>query len=508
MSNKQAVRNSLFKSSLSIKGIRESVGNFGKGLRDAGKNASDIVKQTGESNQFKRTLIGNDNKFFRKRREAVRRRQREDEIESATTGGVIKKQGSILSTSTKGFLGRILDFFGIILIGWLIRTLPSIIRSVTQLITNIRKVVSVLTNFVGNIMNVVLGFGEQLGGVLRQISGVEIETEERKLKEELEKAEGGFFKLNEGLLKSFKALQDPETFGLPSFDLEMKGNNQWWDFMELFPNKELEVSEVEQDEEPSIDEKNEVEEDESEQNKPEENIEGVEVAPKPEDLDKGPDVRGLDGSDTSGEIDAEQDKALDQSGFTMFNKGGEVKGVSGIDQIPAKLTKGEFVIRKEMAEKNKEFLKMFNSGKLSSIKESLNEAKQGIDLDAFTDRITDRISNFDSDKMMSGINSAVSRIDELPFDKLNDFIVDSIDGIGSREDAISPKINETKTKVDKINSNKRKPKTTVIMMNNVINRGGSSSPPQMTSSQRSVKSRSGSSLNMVELVQLSELSFT
>ena len=501
MSNKQAVRNSLFKSSLSIKGIRQSVGNFSKGLRDAGKNASDIVKQTGESNQFKRTLIGYDNKFFRKRREAVRRRQREDEIESATTGGVIKKQGSILSTSTKGFLGRILDFFGIILIGWLIRTLPSIIRSVTQLITNIRKVVSVLTNFVGNIMNVVLGFGEQLGGVLRQISGIEIDTEERKLKEELEKAEGGFFKLNEGLLESFTALSDPKTFGLPSFDVEMKGNNQWWDFMDLFPNKEMEVSEVEQDEEPSTDEKNEVEEDQSEQNKPEENIEGVEVAPKPEDLGSGSDE-----SFSQNEIDDEiQDNATQETEFEMFNKGGEVKGVSGIDQIPAKLTKGEFVIQKAIAEKNKEFLKMFNSGKLSPIKESINESKQGINLDAFTERI----SNFDSDKMMSGINSAVSRVDELPFDKLNDFIVDSIDGIGSREDAISPKINETKTKVDKINSGKRKPKTTVIMMNNVINRGGgSSSSPQMVSTSKKSTPRSGSSLNMVELVQLSELSFT
>ena len=500
MSNKQAVRNSLFKSSLSIKGIRESVGNFSKGLRDAGKNASDIVKQTGESNQFKRTLIGFDNKFFRKRREAVRRRQREDEIESATAGGVIKKQGSILSTSTKGFLGRILDFFGIVLIGWLIRTLPSIIRSVTQLITNIRKVVSVLTNFVGNIMNVVLGFGEQLGGVLRQISGVEIESEERKLKEELEKAEGGFFKLNEGLLDSFNALKDPKTFGLPSFDMEMKGNNQWWDFMELFPNKELEVSEVE--EEPSTDEKNEVEEDESEQNKPEENIEGVEVAPKSEDLG-----RGSDESFSQNEIDDEiQDNATQEAKFEMYNKGGEVKGVSGIDQIPAKLTKGEFVIQKAIAEKNKEFLKMFNSGKLSPIKESLNEAKQSIDLDVFKDAI----SNFKSDEMMSGINAAMDQVGKLPFDKLNDFPIDEftkdIESIG---EIISPKIDEAKTKVDKINSGRRKPKTTVIMMNNVINRGsGSSSSPQMVSTSKKSTPRSGSSLNMVELVQLSELSFT
>ena len=498
MSNKQAVRNSLFKSSLSIKGIRESVGNFGKGLRDAGKNASDIVKQTGESNQFKRTLIGNDNKFFRKRREAVRRRQREDEIESATAGGVIKKQGSILSTSTKGFLGRILDFFGIILIGWLIRTLPSIIRGVTQLITNIQKTVSVLTNFIGNVRDVLLGFGEQLGGVLRQITGLEIDTEEKQLKEELEKAEVGFFKLNEQFLFGFKELSDPKTFNLPSFNIGDGGDNQWWDVLELFPNPE---SEEEQQEEPSTDEKNEVEEDESEQNKPEENIEGVEVAPKPEDLGSGSDE-----SFSQNEIDDEiQDNATQEAEFEMFNKGGEVKGVSGIDQIPAKLTKGEFVIQKEIAEKNKEFLKMFNSGKLSSIKESLNEAKQGIDLDSFKDAI----SNFKSDEMMSGINVAMDQVGKLPFDKLNDFpIGEFTKDIESIGDIIRPKIDEAKTKVDKINSGKRKPECTVIIMNNNINRGGSSSPPQMTSPQRSVKSRSGSSLNMIELVQLLELSFT
>ena len=149
---------------------------------------------------------------------------------------------------------------------------------------------------------------------------------------------------------------------------------------------------------------------------------------------------------------------------------------------------------------------MFNSGKLSPIKESLNEAKQSIDLDVFKDAI----SNFKSDEMMSGINAAMDQVGKLPFDKLNDFPIDEftrdIESIG---EIISPKIDEAKTKLDKINSGKRKSKTTVIMMNSVVNRGGgSSSSPQMASTSKKSTSRSGSSLNMVELVQLSELSFT
>ena len=486
----------LSKNTVSIRKIGQSLSNVSKSLSAAFKSSNFVSQQTNKNIRGKRKLIRQDSSFFSKRLQNIRRKDREDMIEASSSVGPTNFLQKNIFRSTKGFLGRILDFFGIILIGWLIRTLPSIIRSATQLITNIQKVVSVLTNFIGNVGNVVLGFGEQLGGILRQISGYEIDKEEKQLREELEKAEGGFVKLNEQLLLGFNLFQDPETFGLKTFDISDGGTNQWWDVLNLFPNPE---SEEEQEEEPSTDEKNEVEEDESEQNKPEENIEGVEVAPKPEDLGSGSDE-----SFSQNEIDDEvQDNAIQEA---KFDKGGEVKGVSGIDQIPAKLTKGEFVIQKAIAEKNKEFLKMFNSGKLSPIKESINEAKQGIDLDAFKDAI----SNFKSDEMMSGINAAMDQVGKLPFDKLNDFPIDEftkdIESIG---EIISPKIDEAKTKVDKINSGRRKPKTTVIMMNNVINRGGgSSSSPQMASTSKKSTSRSGSSLNMVELVQLSELSFT
>ena len=42
-------------------------------------------------------------------------------------GGVLKEK-ELVSKSTKGFLGRILDFFGIILIGWFVTKLPAIIK--------------------------------------------------------------------------------------------------------------------------------------------------------------------------------------------------------------------------------------------------------------------------------------------------------------------------------------------------------------------------------------------
>ena len=95
MSNSsRIVNNSLLKSSISIKSIQNSVGNFAKGIINAKQTASKIVEQTSEKIKFKQTLIGRDNEFFRRRRQAVLRKQREDELEASDISGAIKRQGT------------------------------------------------------------------------------------------------------------------------------------------------------------------------------------------------------------------------------------------------------------------------------------------------------------------------------------------------------------------------------------------------------------------------------
>ena len=148
MSDIRARRDAVLKSSISIKAIGNSVTNFTKGLFKARSTASEIAQTTNENNKFKRTLIGNDDKYFTKRRENARRIQREDELEASTVQGVTKRQGALVSRSTKGFLGRILDFFGIVLIGWFVNNLPGIIKAIQGLINRIRKLTTILTNFI------------------------------------------------------------------------------------------------------------------------------------------------------------------------------------------------------------------------------------------------------------------------------------------------------------------------------------------------------------------------
>ena len=144
-------RKSLLRSSISINSIRRSATQFSKSLQRSNVIASEIAKTTRRSNIFNEKMISKENEYFRKRRENVRRKQREDELEASTITGVTKNVGNIVQRSTRGFLGRILDFFGIILIGWFVTKLPEILKAIRKVIDFIRKAVKFLTVFLFHI---------------------------------------------------------------------------------------------------------------------------------------------------------------------------------------------------------------------------------------------------------------------------------------------------------------------------------------------------------------------
>ena len=211
-------RDSLLKSSLSINKIRDSAVNFTKGLMRSRQTASEIVNKTNENNKFKRTLIGNDNAFFTRRRENARRRQREDELEASTIQGSTKRQGNVVSRSTKGFLGRILDFFGIILIGWFVNTLPQIIKSIQGLIKRIQGVITVLTNYMDGIGDFLVSIGQGISGAIQTLtSGVDLGLLKKTNDESLESANNNLNKVRKDMLTTGLLYNNPANAGLPDY---------------------------------------------------------------------------------------------------------------------------------------------------------------------------------------------------------------------------------------------------------------------------------------------------
>ena len=468
--SQQVLRNALLKSSISIDSLRKSVSNFTKGMKGAQKTATQIVRQTDEDNKFKRSLISKDRSFFRKRREAVRRRQREDEIEASTVGGVIKRQGTVLGKSTKGFLGRILDFFGIVLIGWMVTRLPQIIKSIQGLMSNMQFVANIMGGFINVLTKVVVGIGGFLFKSINTLRGYNWREPQEDIARNTAKMQEGFIKFESDLIDSLNQFNDPkqaynnnawqkfpdEVDGKQEDDQQgegegqtpesgegeltppEEGKNQWWDFLDLFPNKKKDdKKEGEKDE--SGDEKGTFSQSKAEPNMgtptrdKEGNIDGFEKTLKGGIGFQDPDV-GFGEEDTKNQEDEVQN----------LNKGGEVKGKEGIDQNLAKLTKGEFVVQKQIAEKNKEFLKMFNSGKFSPM-QAMNQVKQ----------------NFNEEEMMGGLNTAMGQLSE----KLSDFPIGEFTKnieSASEEINIQPMMKQINSEVGKLTT-PRKPKTTMII---------------------------------------------
>ena len=220
MSDIKARRNSLLKSSISINSIRSSVTNFTKGLFSSRETASEIVTKTRESNVFKQRLISRDNILFRKRRENVKRREREDELEASGISGMIKRQGSVIAQSTKGFLGRILDFFGIILIGWFVTRLPKILDAIGKVITRIRQLVGVLSGFVEGVTNILVGMGRAIKSAIDALPSFDFLKAKQESEKEIEKTENSLVLMQRDLVSSANEAADSRNIGLTSFNEE------------------------------------------------------------------------------------------------------------------------------------------------------------------------------------------------------------------------------------------------------------------------------------------------
>ena len=227
----QSRRNSLFKSSISIKSIGDSVQKFSKSLRGARKNADQAIKTIRQKNIFKRSLVRNDDLYFRKRQENIRRKDREDELEASSVQGAPKTQGTILGKSTRGFLGRMLDFLGILLIGWAIQNLPKIIKGIEGLIKRISSVTGILSLFVDGIKFVLGGIGTLITNALSSLMRFDFLTQKKEIEAGMEGATTGLSQSVNEINQASAQFQDPESFGLPDppgfeMDTEQEQDNK------------------------------------------------------------------------------------------------------------------------------------------------------------------------------------------------------------------------------------------------------------------------------------------
>lgn len=185
---------SLLKSSTSIQTIQGSLNSFGKSLRSANSTSSGIIKQLYQGNRDKKSAMLKQSELFQKRRDAVQKREREDVVEAGKVNSLssaYRRSSKVIGGSTKGFLGRVMDFVGTLMLGWLINNLPRIIKMAKELSERIQSLINILSSWTDSIGNFFGGFTSELGALLSNMMGFDFDSDRRDLEKSTQKMENG-----------------------------------------------------------------------------------------------------------------------------------------------------------------------------------------------------------------------------------------------------------------------------------------------------------------------------
>ena len=205
-------------SSLNLSKVNKAVTGITETVRKSKLLIDNISEKVGKTNERIKTKISDSAKLFQRRQQAVRRKVREDLIEASGIGGAMRRVNKIVSTSTRGFLGRILDFVGTILVGWAIVNIPKIIKLAENLFKRLNKFFKIITGFTDGLVEFFTKFTADLsaiGSSLTQIDFSNIGDQMTNIVTRLQKAfkrmENGFIRevlgfskmTDEDLIKTF-----------------------------------------------------------------------------------------------------------------------------------------------------------------------------------------------------------------------------------------------------------------------------------------------------------------
>ena len=167
--------------SINLSKVSSGINSLNIGMGQLKKSADNIKTVSLNKTKIKRESIARSKMFSKMREEAVKRKDQESIIEASGINGAFKRTSSVITDSTKGFLGRILDFASSLLIGWLLYNLPTIITAIEDLITRIKSLYGILTDFISNITDTFQNFGQLLSGVYYDITHFDFTDQSKRV---------------------------------------------------------------------------------------------------------------------------------------------------------------------------------------------------------------------------------------------------------------------------------------------------------------------------------------
>lgn len=196
------------RSIINLNNINRSLSSLSRSVQGAIKRTENISENVNKRNLEKKESISMSKEFFAKRRDLQRRREKEELLEASSVVGILKSSGRSIRKTTKGFLGRILEFIGKLILGWAILNLPKIIKISQDVIKRMQKYFSVLTKFVNDISLLFTDFGSKITEIATTLLPFDFEKFNNNVKTFMNKIRNAFDQLVINTIKTVKVFTD------------------------------------------------------------------------------------------------------------------------------------------------------------------------------------------------------------------------------------------------------------------------------------------------------------
>ena len=191
--------------SINLSKINKAVTGITETVRRSKVIIDGISEKVNKSNENVRNRISDATKLFQMRRQAARRKEREDLVEASGIGGAIKRTNKIVSSSTRGFLGRILDFIGTLLIGWAVVNIPKIVALAKNLFKRMQKFFKVITGFTEGLREFYTKFTTELSAIMSNLSQIDLQPVSDQISNIILRLQNAFKRLENGFIREIFA---------------------------------------------------------------------------------------------------------------------------------------------------------------------------------------------------------------------------------------------------------------------------------------------------------------
>ena len=191
--------------SINLSKINKAVTGITETVRRSKVIIDGISEKVNKSNENVRNRISDATKLFQMRRQAARRKEREDLVEASGIGGAIRRTNKIVSSSTRGFLGRILDFIGTILIGWAVVNIPKIVALAKNLFKRMQKFFKVITGFTEGLREFYTKFTTELSAIMSNLSQIDLQPVSDQISNIILRLQNAFKRLENGFIREIFA---------------------------------------------------------------------------------------------------------------------------------------------------------------------------------------------------------------------------------------------------------------------------------------------------------------